>query len=259
MKNNAKTNFLWLIAFILCAVCEVMLFVASLKMLMNIKGATGDVASSLRAEGIICIFCAIVAFALCITGTKLLLQKGFSRKVSNQLLSVLILDVFANITSWVITIINLSNQGGFNIGVGRVMVFILYIVAIFLFSYASKANSYKRHSIMTIVGFLLLFVSSIVFMIVDENTAPLVLVYYIINLVNFIIMIAAFWLIKDKKNDVNSGSSIAASHIDRSDIVNPDNKSESYQKLKELKDLYNAGLISEEEYNEKRAKYIDSL
>ena len=259
MKNIRGKDYLWLIAFTLCAVCEVMLFVASLRMLMSIKGMTGDVASSIRAESIICIFCALACIIFFVTGVKILFQKGFSRKVSNQLVSVLIVDVFANITTWVITIINLSNQGGFNIGFWRVMLFVLYVVCIFLFSYSSKAGSYKRHSIFAIVGSLILYACYIIFMIVDEDTDGFILAYNIIYLVNFIVIIASFWLIKDKKEDVNSGVSVSASRIDRSDIVNPENKSESYQKLKELKDLYNAGLISEEEYNEKRAKYIDSL
>ena len=140
-----------------------------------------------------------------------------------------------------------------NFNASTIISIVFIVLAILSMLTALFMNQYKKNmagSILGAVGTLWLFVVIIMDLCRDTETTGFNTIYLIFTLVGSIIMIGAFVLagFKDSARPVLAKSTPV--------IEKPSDNAEELLKLKKLLD---AGAITQEEYEEKRQKYVDKL
>ena len=152
---------------------------------------------------------------------------------------------------------------GVSLGGGTIVAMAFLAVSLILFVVSFALSKTKTKGVVGIAGLLgSIFFIIPLFMSFSEGAQALSLVYIVILLISFIGVFGYF--VFDAVTDFMSSPVLSPVKEDSEPVVSEKVEStytntNTEQALLRLKRLLDQGVISEEEYNEKRKKYVDSL
>lgn len=227
------------------------------------SGAQGGLVASTIVLSVISLLVAIAAFVILLVAVfKLTARTHYGNPISLFLLGLVFVSLEKVINSVGVLIIFQSYFPGIDVDSKSVVAMAFLAVSLILFTVSAILGKGKSKGAVGVVGFI----ASIFFLIplfisLSSEGKALSLIYIVILLISFIGVFGYF--VFDAVSDFMSNDALSTT------VVEPEaeeNKVESTytntnteQALLRLKRLLDQGVISEEEYNEKRKKYVDSL
>lgn len=228
------------------------------------SGAQGGLVASTIVLSVISLLVAIAAFVILLVAVfKLTARTHTGNPISLFLLGLVFVSLEKVINSVGLMIIMQTYYPGVSLGGGTIVAMAFLAVSLILFVVSFALSKTKTKGVVGIAGLLgSIFFIIPLFMSLSGGAQALSLVYIVVLLISFIGVFGYF--IFDAVTDFMSSPVLSPVKEDSEPVVSEKVEStytntNTEQALLRLKRLLDQGVISEEEYNEKRKKYVDSL
>lgn len=263
--NTSGKRAIWLSTYALFVVAGILLLISSIKSMSVLSGNSGNsYITALKAISIIGIIGSFFDVTFSFIGIAYVSKGRIERQTSKYLLTFLIIDCLVNLSTWIILVAVVNQYYSYKVSAIEIIQLILILLSVILFVYGSACTINRNAYLSSIVGCIALAIGTIISLAVSENNTGLTLTYMVLYLVGLIAACISLGLLTSNNENTNKVESIVSPTSEASPVQDFSNRSttqndDGFEKLKKLKELKDAGIITEEEYNEKRAKYIDSL
>lgn len=228
--------------------------------LASVEGGGGFITSTIVLS-VITLLVAVVAVIILLAALfKLVGRSHFGNPIALFILGLAFVSLEKVINSVGTLIIIQSYAPGVNVDGTSIVAMAFFVISLILFIVSASLSKNRAKGAVGVVGSIAsIFFLIPLFMSLSSRVPALSMVYIIVLLISYLGVFGYF--VFDAVSDFMANQAVSTKEepVTEARVESTYNKVNSEQGLLRLKRLLDQGVITQEEYNEKRKQYVDSL